>query len=615
MNWKSWNRTSWLGTSLLIATVMSAHMSARAAESHGLSVFGDLKYKADFTRFDYVNPDAPKGGRIVTISPYALRTFDSFNPFILKGNKPPEMLSIFESLMVSSSDEPASMYGLVAKTADVAADKLSVTFKMRPQAQFADGTPLTAEDCVFSFNILKEKGNPAVYPIMLRDVVKADAIDAHTVRYSFQGEQLRDLPMLVGGLPILSKAYYSARNFDETTLEPPVGSGAYKIGDFKQGTYFTLKRRDDYWGKDLPVMRGIGNFDEIRFEYYGDRVPEVENLKAGTIDLREEHTAVDWATGYDNVPAIKDGRLLRTRLVDDNPSGTQGWFFNTRRAKFADPRVRQAIGMAFDFELTNKTQFYDLYKRTTSYFEKSTMKATGKPGADELAILEPFRAKLPAAVFDDIVPPPVYDSSGNDRKPLQAADKMLASAGYVMKDGRRINAAGEQLSIEFLIYDPRLEKAMSGFVKNLQALGLLITQRRVDQAQYQQRQKSFDFDILGTRFTMSKTPGLGLRSYFSSQTATVDGSANLAGVQDPVVDALVDKIISANSRDELNTAARALDRVLLANYYWVPNWYNTHHNIVHWDKFSWPAIKPKYDRGILDTWWYDPEKAAKLKSN
>lgn len=597
---------------LLIATSVTA---ALAVESHGLSVFGDLKYKADFKHFEYVNPDAPKGGRMVTTSVYALRTFDSFNPFILKGNTAPEVMGIYDTLMVSSTDEPASMYGLVARTVDVAADKLSVTFKLRPEAKFSDGTQLTAEDCVFSLNILKEKGNPSIYPLILKDVVKAEALDANTVRYSFKGDQLRDLPMRVAALPILPKAYWANRNFEESSLDVPIGSGGVKVGDFKQGTYFSLVRRPDYWGRDLPVNRGTSNFDEIKIEYYRDRVPEVESLKAGSIDLREEHTASEWATGYDGVPAIKDGRLLKTQLLDGKPPGAQGWYFNTRRAKFSDPRVRQAIGMAFDFEWTNKTQFYELYKRTSSYFEKTDMKATGKPSAAELAMLEPFKDKVPAAVFGEVIVPPVSDGSGNDRKMLREAGRLLTEAGWVAKDSKRVNAQGEQLSIEFLIADPRTEKLLGGYVKNLEALGIAINQRRVDQVQYQLRQKTYDYDILGARLPVSLTPGIELQRWFGGAAGQMDGSFNLAGINDPVVDALIEKIAAAPTREELNIAARALDRVLLSAYYWVPNWNNATHNIVHWDKFSRPAIKPKYDRGVLDTWWYDEAKAAKLRTN
>jgi microcin C transport system substrate-binding protein len=609
------SRRAALGRGVGVVLSLLAATGAEAAESHGLSVFGDLKYKADFKHFDYVNPNAPKGGRIVTTSVYALRTFDSFNPFILKGNTAPEVLGIYDSLMVSSTDEPASMYGLVAKTADVAADKMSVTFKMRPEAKFSDGTALTADDCVFSFNIMKEKGNPSIYPLILKDVAKAEALDPHTVRFTFTGDQVRDLPMRVAGLPILPKAYWAGRNFEESSLDVPIGSGAYKIGDFKQGTYFTLVRRPDYWAKDLPVTRGTGNFDEVKFEYYRDRVPEVESLKAGSIDLREEHTASEWATGYEGVPALKDGRMLKTQLPDGKPPGAQGWYFNTRRAKFADPKVRQAIGMAFDFEWTNKTQFYELYKRTTSYFEKTEMKATGKPNAAELAILEPFKDKLPAAVFGEAIVPPVSDGTGNDRKLLREAGRLLTEAGWVSKDNKRVNAQGEQFTIEFLIADPRTEKLLGGYVKNLEALGIAVSQRRVDQAQYQLRQKTYDYDIFGARIPVPLTPGIELQRWFGGAAGKMEGSFNMAGINDPVVDALIEKIAAAPTREELNVAARALDRVLLASYYWVPNWNNAFHNVVHWDKFSWPAVKPKYDRGILDTWWYDEAKAAKLKTN
>ncbi len=595
-----------------IALLGGASQLAAEEFRHGLSTFGDLKYPPDFKHFDYVNPDAPKGGRFSTYGG-PLNSFDSFNPFILKGDAASGLSLLFDTLMERSGDEPDAMYGLIAKEAAVAKDGMSVTFRLRPEAKFSDGSPVTADDVVFTFDTLKSKGHPS-YRIMMRDVTKAEALDKHTVRFNFTGELTRDLPTTVAGLPVLSKTYYSTREFDQTTLEPPIGSGPYLIGDFRPGAQITYKRRDDYWAKDLPNNRGTNNFDEMRFEYYRDRTAALEGFKSGTYDFREEFTARDWTTGYE-VPAMRDGRMKRLTLPDANPSGAQGFFFNTRRAKFADPRVRKALDLAFDFEFTNKNLFYGLYQRTNSYFENSDMKAVGKPSPEELALLEPFKDKLPKAVFEEPYNSPVSDGSGTDRRLLREAARLLDEAGCKMKDRQRICPNGEPLEIEFLIYEGTFERVIAPYIQNLQAIGVGATIRRVDSAQYQRRVKAFDFDVVTSRFVMRLTPGMEMRNYWASENANVEGSVNLAGIKDPVIDALLDKVIEAKSRQELVTATRAIDRVLRAGHYWVPQWYKASHHIAHWDKFSYPEKKPKYASGAPDTWWYDAAKAAKLKSN
>jgi len=598
--------------SVVVLLGLASAQAVADGSRHGLSAFGDLKYRADFKHFDWVNPDAPKGGRLAMIGTAALITFDSFNGYILKGDAAQGLGNLFDSLMTRALDEPDAVYGLVARSAELAPDRTSITFRLRPEARFADGSALTSADVVFSFDILKAKGHP-IYRQLLRDVAKAEAVDAHTVRYAFAGPAARDVPLVVAGLPIFSQAYYATREFDQTTLDPPLGSGPYKIGDYKVGTFVSYKRREDYWGKDLPVNRGRFNFDELRYDYFRDRAAGLLALQAGELDLREEFTARDWMTGYDT-PAVKAGRLLKLTLPDEAPSGAQGFFLNTRRAKFADIRVRKALDYAFDFEFTNKAIFYGLYTRTESFFENSTMKARGRPSAAELALLEPFRDQLPPEVFDEPYRPPVSDGSGKDRKLLQAADKLLSEAGWQIKDGKRVNGKGEILDLEFLIYEPTTERVLTGYVETLRRLGLVINVRRVDPAQYQRRVKSFDFDVVQTRYVLRPTPGVELRNYWSSEAAGTDGSANLAGISHPVIDALIAKAIEARSREELEIAMRALDRVLRAGHYWVPQWYKPAHHIAHWDRFSRPAKKPRYDRGI-DTWWYDAAKAAKLKSN
>lgn len=587
---------------------------AYAAEpKHGLSIFGDLKYDADFKAFGYVNPDAPKGGSLITIGTGAVLTFDSFNAFILKGDPAQGLGLIYDALMTRAYDEPDALYGLVAESVLLADDRKSITFKIRPAAKFADGSALTADDCVFSFEAMKEKGHPLLR-VPLRNVVKAEAIDAQTIKYSFQGVELRDLPSLVATLPVLPRKFYAARAFDETWLDKPLGSGPYEIGDFKQGTFVSFKRRADYWARDLNVNRGRHNFDEVRYDYFRDRTAGLQALKSGQLDLREEFTSKEWATGYD-IPPVKDGRMILATLPDKSPSGTQGFFFNSRKPKFQDIKLRKALDLAFDYEWTNKNLFYGLYSRTTSYFENSPMKATGAPSADEIALLSPFKDKLDPSIFSAAYMPPVSDASGQDRKMLGDAARLMSEAGWEVKGGKRVNAQGEALEIEFLITDPSSERLLSGYLKNLGALGINAQIRRVDEAQYQRRLKSFDYDVVISRFSMLLTPGLELKQYFGSEAAGTDGSRNLAGIKSSVVDALLGTITAAKTRQELDTATRALDRVLRAGHYWVPHWYSGTHKLAHWNKFGWPEKKPDYDRGITDTWWYDAAKGAKLKIN
>ncbi len=595
-------------TIVAVSLGISANLSfADAKPSHGLSTFGDLKYPADFTNFDYVNPQAPKGGSLSTVG---ATTYNNLNGFILKGDAAQGLEYLFDSLMVRAQDEPDAVYGLVAKSADVAEDGLSVTFEMRKNARFADGTPLTAQDVVFSFNIIKEKGHPSL-ALQLRDIVKAEAVNDYRVTFTFKGEQLRDLAIIAASLPIFSKAYYATREFDETTLEAPLGSGPYKVKNLKVGRTITFKRRDDYWAKDLPVNKGRFNFDELVYEYFRDRTAEFEAFKAGAYDLREEFTSRVWATQY-NFPAVKDGRVITAILPNDQPSGAQGFFLNMRRGKFADKRVRQALDYAFDFKWTNKNLFYGAYKRTNSFFENSDMKAIGKPQGAELALLEPFRAQLPKEVFSEVYMSPVSDGSGQDRKMLRVATRLLKQAGWAIKGGVLVNKQGEKFTIEFLTFSPSFERIIAPIVKNLKLLGIKARIRMVDPAQYQERLKSFDFDITTRRYVLRITPGVELRGYWGSAYADIKGSRNLSGIKDPVVDAMIEKITTAKSREDLTIAARALDRVLRAGNYWIPQWYKASHTIAYWNKFSYPATKPKYGRGIIETWWYDATKAAKL---
>jgi microcin C transport system substrate-binding protein len=584
-------------------------------ESHGMSAFGDLGYAADFHHFRYVDPDAPKGGTFSQIGPdraynQNFLTFNSLNSFILKGDAAQGMELTFATLMVRSGDEPDAMYGLAAYKVRRSANGLTFQFFIRPEAKFHDGTPLTAQDVGFSLNILKAKGHPLITQ-SLRDFVGATADGGH-VTVSFAPKRARDVPLFVAGLPIFSRAYYAGRSFDESSLDVPLGSGAYKVGRFEPGRTIEYERVKEWWGADLPVGRGQSNFDSVRFEYYRDRDVGFEGFSAGNYLFREEFTSRTWATRYD-FPAMKDGRVKREVLPDDTPSGAQGWFINTRRAKFADPRLREALDDAFDFEWTNKTIMYGAYERTVSVFQNSELMAVGLPSPEETTLLEPFRSRLPKEVFGEPYTPPVSDGSGQDRVQLRKAAQLLMEAGCVINDGKRVLPNGDPIAIEFLIDEPAFEPHHMPFIRNLATLGIDASLRIVDPVQYRARRDSFDFDITIDRFNFSATPGDSLRSFFSSQAAALQGSNNLAGMADPAIDALIDAIVAADSRPALVTACRALDRVIRAGRYWISNWYKPSHWIAYWDVFGRPPAQPRYFRGIPDTWWYDPAKAAKIQ--
>jgi microcin C transport system substrate-binding protein len=611
-------RSCLLAALFLLLSAICAHEVA-AEPRYGLSTFGELKYPRNYAHFDYVNPNAPKGGALTLMGISGTTTFNSLNPFILKGDTAEGLTLlgddtggslVFDSLMARAGDEPDAVYGLIAESVEVAPDRAYVLFHLRPEARWHDGTPITAADVAFTIETFKKKAHPLIR-ITLRDVASVKARDARTVEVRFKGDNRRDLPLIVATLPIISKAYYTAHRFDETTLDPPLGSGPYKVGPFKAGTYIVYERVPDYWAKDLPVNRGRWNFDRIRYEYFRDRAAGFEAFSSGTYDLREEFTSKTWATEYD-FPAMRDGRVKLLNLPDNTPSGVQGYFLNTRRPALKDPRVRQALDLAFDFEWLNKNVFYSLYKRTKSYFENSDMAATGKPSAAELALLEPFRDRLPPEVFEAVYVPPVTDASGKNRANLRAARALLAEAGYHIENGRLVDAKGTPLRLEFIVDEPRWIDIGNPYAQNLKTLGIDAQTRLLDPAQIERRRKAFDFDIITLRYSQSLTPGVELRTYFGSEAASAQGTNNLAGITDPVVDALIEKVIAARSRDELVTATRALDRVLRAGHYWVSHWYKASHNIALWDKFARPPVQPRYQRGILDTWWLDQAKTRQL---
>lgn len=607
-----------LASAIVRPALAEGEAAAQAApERHGMSAFGDLKYPADFKHFDYVDPNAPKGGIFSQVGPVRLYnqnflTFNSLNSFILKGDAAQGMELTFASLMAGATDEPDSLYGLAARAVQISPDGLTYRFLLRPGLTFHDGSPLTAHDVAFSLSILKEKGHP-IAQIQLRDFTGATAVDDTTVVVTFAPNRARDVPLFVAGCPIFSRAYYATRPFDETTLDPPLGSGPYKVGRLEPGRYIEYDRVKDWWGVDLPVSRGQNNFDVLRYEFYRDRDVAFEGFTAQSYLFREEFGSRVWATRYD-FPAVKDGRVKRDVLADETPSGAQGWFFNTRRDKFKDKRIREALIYAFDFEWTNKSIMYGSYDRTHSIFQNSPMMAAGKPSPEELALLEPFRGKVDEEVFGEPFVPPVSDGSGQDRALLRKANALLQAAGCQIKDGKRVLPNGDSFIIEFLSDEPQFQPHHMPYIKNLGTLGIDANLRLVDPVQYKKREDDFDFDVIIQRFSFSMTPGDSLRSYLSSQSATMKGSQNLAGIADPVIDALIEKIIAANDRPTLVSACKALDRVIRAGRYWVPQWYKASYWIAYWDVFDRPAAKkPKYARGVPETWWYDRAKAAKLE--
>ncbi len=585
--------------------------AAGEAVHHGLSAFGDLGYPADFKQLKYVSAAALKGGTFSQLAGGGTATFNSLNGFILKGDPAVDMELVFCSLMSRATDEPDAVYAYAADQVTVSADGRIYKFRLRDGVKFHDGSPITAADVAFSLSILKEKGHPNI-AMLLRDMEAAEADGDRTAVVRFTANRARSAPLTAANLPILSKAYYASRPFDETTLDPPLGSGPYKVGKFEQGRFMEFERVKDWWGADLPINRGQYNFDVMRYDYYRDRDTAFEGFSGKSYLFREEFTSRVWATRYD-FPAVRDGRVKRESIPDERPSGAQGWMINTRRERFQDVRVREALAYAFDFEWANKNLMFDSYARTHSCFQNSDMMAKGKPSPAELALLEPFKGKLPEAVFAEAWVPPVSDGSGQDRRLLRRSTELLNAAGWTVKDGKRVNAKGEAFTVEFLVFERVSEPHHALYIKNLGALGIEATTRLVDPVQYRARVQEFDYDITMNRMVFSLTPSDALRNYFSSKSADSKGSPNFAGIKNPVIDALIDKAIAADDRKSLNVACQALDRVLRVEHYWVAAWYKPAHWISYWDVFGRPETKPRYARGAPETWWYDSEKAAKVE--
>ncbi|MEJ8475137.1 extracellular solute-binding protein [Roseibium algae] len=597
------------------AMPFSAGSAVAGERRHGLSVFGDLKYSADFTHFDYANPDAPKGGKFIFRAPswgfnQNIQTFNSFNSFILKGDAPPRMELCFDTLMVRALDEPDAMYGLLAESVEIEDDGSTYIFNLRPEARFHDGSKVTAQDVAFSLILLKAEGHPQVR-LPLKELLDTEVLDEYRVAVRFTGNHTRQLPLLVAGLPIFSKRYYTAYDFKQSTLTPPLSSGGYKVGKHAVGRYVEYHKVSDYWAKDLPVLVGQSNFEVIRIEFFRESQIAFEAFKKGNITYHEEFSSKTWATEY-NFPAVEDGRVILKEFPDDRPSGAQGWFFNTRLEKFSDPRVRRAIGYAFDFEWANKSLFYGLYKRSQSFFQNSVLMAEGQPPADELALLEPFRGRVPDEVFGEAYLQPVSDESGFDRTLLRQASQLLREAGYTRDGSILVGPDGQPLEFEFLSNSKGFERITLPYIKNLERLGIKANFRLVDPAQYQSRLNDFDFDVTSRRFAINPTLANNDRDLWVSHAGEVKGGNNLAGIKDPVVDALVDKALNAITREDMNVAARALDRVLRSGHYWVPQWYKPVHSVALWDMFGYSNEPPHYDFPVESLWWFDQDKAQKI---
>src|SRR2546426_771345 len=597
-----------LAVALALARVVGVQGAGpRVTTGHGLSIHGDLKYGPGFKHFEYANPDAPKGGDVRLA---AIGTFDNLNPFILKGVPAAGVGQLFDTLTVASSDEPSSEYGLIAESVEVPDDRSWVAFTLRPEARFHDGSAITADDVIWTFQTLKTRGHP-FYRAYYAQVAKAEALGPSKVKFSFGPGENRELPVIAGQLPVLSRAYWSKRDFEKTTLEPPLGSGPYRVESVDAGRSIVYRRVKDYWGAKVPVRAGQNNFDTIRYDYYRDSTVALEAFKAGQYDFRLENSAKNWATAY-AIPAFTQGLIKKEEIPNQVPTGIQAFVFNTRRPIFQDRRVRQALGYVFDFEWANKSLFYGAYTRTRSYFSNSELASSGLPGPEELKILEPFRGRITPEVFTKEYQPPVTDGSGDIRANLREALGLLKEAGWVVQGQKLANArTGEPMQFEILLDDPNFERITLPFVKNLERLGVTARVRTVDTAQYQKRVENFDFDVTVNGWGQSLSPGNEQTDFWTSERAGIAGSRNLAGVRDPVVDKLVELVISAPDRPSLVTRTRALDRVLLWGFYVIPHWHIQNFRVANWDKFDRPRVSPKYALGF-ETWWVDAKKEAAL---
>lgn len=585
---------------------------------HGLSAFGDLKYGPDFSHFGYLNPDAPKGGAINFSPPnwaynQNVQTFNTLNSFVQKGDAPPRMELCFDSLMARALDEPDAVYGLLAESVSLSEDRNSFSFKLRANARFHDNTEVTADDVAFTYLTYRDKGHPSLL-LPLTELAEAVAEDKHTVRLTFTGKQSERTILNVVQFPILSRSHFEKHPFDGSELVAPLGSGPYRVARFAAGQSVDYERVENYWAGDLPVVRGSYNFDKIRIEFYRERQTAFEAFKKGTVTYRQEFTSKTWATEYD-FPALQDGKVIRREFPSEKRPSMQGWAINRRRAKFSDSRVSEAIGLCFDFEWTRENMFYGSYTRSQSLFERSEFRAEGPPSEAEQALI----AKLGDVLNDDLsgepIEQPVSNGSGRDRNLLRQASRLLTEAGWKREEGSRFlaDAKGERLTVEILVRDQVFVRVDTPFVENMRLIGIDASIRLVDPPQYQSRINDFEFDIMGTAYSLSATPTRDdLQNLFSSRAADIPGSRNYPGTKDAGVDALIEEVGAAQNRHELVTAMRVLDRLLRKRRDWIPNWYSANHRAAYWDLFGFVEPKPDYGFPIEAMWWYDEEKAAAI---
>ena len=606
-----------VGSAIGLAVIFGA-MSLRADEAitktHGFNFFGELKYPADYKHLDYVNPDAPKGGEI---SIWTMGTFDSFNPYTRKGRAGALASAPFESLLEGTSDEVGTSYGLLAETLEYPEDQSWVIFNMRPEARFSDGTPVTAEDVAFTYELFLNEGLASYRAILGQIVTGVEILGPHRIKYSFADDaSRRDAIPIVGGLPVKSKAWFekTGATLDESRMEPAIGSGPYVLDSYDINKRITYKRNPDYWGKNLPFNKGRGNFDTIRIEYFADSNAAFEGFKSGAYTFRQENSSKSWATAYD-FPALDEGHVIKTLLPDGGMATGQSYVMNLRRDKFDDIRVRQAVGLLFNFEWSNESLFYGQYARINSFWENSELAAEGMPSDAELALLEPIADLLPAGVIDgEAVMAPVSGNRTLDRKNLRKASALLDEAGWTVgDDGLRRNAAGETLTIEIIEDSPTFDRVHLPFIDNLKAAGIDAIYSRIDPAQMTDRSRNYDFDMMVDQFPMSLEPSSGLKQYFGSETA--DQSVfNSMGLKSEAVDALIEHVMKAQNKAELATSVKALDRTLRAYYFWVPQWFNDAYRVAYWNMYEHPETLPPFALGNLDFWWYNAEKAANLKA-
>lgn len=578
---------------------------AGAAPRHALTLYDEPpKYPAKFKHFEYANPDAPKGG---VLRQAGFGSFDSLNPFINKGVSAEDIGLIYDTLTTNSLDEPFTVYGLLAEKIERGPKNDWVRFYLRPQARFHDGQPVTAEDVAFTFETLISQGAPQ-YRAYYADVDKVVVEGKRQVRFDFKHAGNRELPMILGQLPVLPKHWWAERDFTSGSLEPPLGSGPYRVERVQPGRSISYARVEDYWGRDLAVNRGLYNFDRLVFDYYRDNTVALQAFKAGQFDYWLETSAKNWATAYD-IPAVHEGRLIKEEIPNYNPTGMQGFIFNIRRPLLQDRRVREALALLFDFEWTNRQLFNGAYFRTHSYFDNSELASSGLPGKDELAVLEPLRGQIPDEVFEKPFELPVTDGNGIIREQQRRAYQLLTEAGWHVENDRMVDAQGKPVKLEFLLVQSEFERVLLPYKRNLADLGIELEIRRVDVSQYVNRLRSRDFDMIVSGFGQSNSPGNEQREYWHSVSADNPGSRNFIGLKDPAIDTLVEQLIAADTRQELITHTRALDRVLLWGHYVVPNWHIKTWRVAYWSHLAHPQVTPRQDIGLM-TWWTRPEEPA-----